>query len=321
LAPFTVQRLNGPPPLIRRLAERLGGPGSKSRPPSTNPSLVEGLTPPNSSAFQPNVPRVRSLVESDPGVRVDNLTIRYGGATVVTQLTLVAPMSRVTGLIGPNGAGKTSTFNAISGLLRPDSGRIFLHGQDLTAMSPSARARRGLGRTFQRVDLFSSMSVRENIALGCEAAIAGVNPMTQIFGSPRQANIEGRVQDAIELTGIEGFCDRPVTEISSGQKRLVELARALAGPFDMILLDEPSSGLDRFETEGFGRILLEATRERQVGLLIVEHDMTLIRQVCDSVYVLDFGCLVFEGTPGAMLESDIVRSAYLGTRVDVSSQT
>jgi ABC-type branched-subunit amino acid transport system ATPase component len=215
--------------------------------------------------------------------------------------------------VGPNGAGKTTTFNACSGLNRLSSGQILLHGADMSGEGPAHRARRGLGRTFQRTELFNGLTVRQNVAMGREAPIAGANPITQIIGSRQAArHVSAAADQALELTGITRIADTQVGVLPIGQRRLVELARALAGPFDMLLLDEPSSGLDGRETEEFGQILTTVVREKGCGILLVEHDMALVRDVCSYVFVLDFGSLIFEGTPEEMRQSDLVRAAYLG---------
>jgi ABC-type branched-subunit amino acid transport system ATPase component len=228
-------------------------------------------------------------------------------------VTLTAPGGKITGLIGPNGAGKTTTFNACSALVRPSSGRVLLHDLDVTGAGVPRRARHGLGRTFQRTELFDSLTVRQNVAIGREASMAGANPFAQVLGA-RHANrlIAAAVDEALELTGITGIAEAQAGLLPIGQRRLVELARALAGPFDLLLLDEPSSGLDGHETERFGRVLRTVVRQRGYGILLVEHDMALVRDVCDYVYVLDFGQLIFEGTAGEMQSSAQVRVAYLG---------
>ena len=223
-------------------------------------------------------------------------------------------MGRITGLIGPNGAGKTTTFNACSGLLRPSTGQVLLKGEDISSRRPAARARLGLGRTFQRMQLFDSMTVAENISLGREAEMAGGNFLTQIVSRPGDdAVLEQSVRDAMRLCGISALAGARAGHLSSGQRRLVELARALAGSFDVLLLDEPSSGLDRVETEAFGRVLQRVVRERGTAILLVEHDMSLVMEICHYIYVLDFGQLVFEGTPADVSASDVVRAAYLGS--------
>jgi ABC-type branched-subunit amino acid transport system ATPase component len=220
---------------------------------------------------------------------------------------------RITRLVGPNGAGKTSIFNACSGLVRPAAGRIILHGTDITHAPPSQRARLGLGRTFQHVQLFESLDVQSNVRLARESALAGGNPLRQVIGRPGDGRkIDRAVAAAIELTGIGSYADSPVEFLSTGQRRLVELARVLAGPFDTVLLDEPSSGLDPTETGHFGEILCRAAAERGIGILLVKHDMALVQQACAQVYVLDYGSLIFEGTPQQMLTAETVRAAYLG---------
>ncbi len=250
------------------------------------------------------------------GLQVRRLSVRFGGVSAVQDVSLTAPMGSITGLVGPNGAGKTTTFNACSGLVKPDDGEVVLHGRDVTSVGPSGRSRLGLGRSFQRVELFSSLTVRENVALGREASLAGANPARQLVSTaPQRATVRRAVEDAMELTGIGPLAELQAGLLPTGQRRMVELARVLAGPFDLLLLDEPSSGLDAGETRRFGEILTGAVAERSVGILLVEHDMALVRQVCRHIYVLDFGRLVFEGTASEMLASPIVRNAYLGSEV------
>jgi ABC-type branched-subunit amino acid transport system ATPase component/branched-subunit amino acid ABC-type transport system permease component len=264
-----------------------------------------------------SVTAVTAVVEGGGGtigLEARGLSVRFGGVHAVQNVTLAAPMGSITGLVGPNGAGKTTTFNACSGLLRPSEGEIMLHGRNVTSLGPAGRSRFGLGRSFQRVELFSSLTVRENVALGREASLAGANPARQLVSSTAQrATVRRAVDDAMELTGIGPLADLQAGLLPTGQRRMVELARVLAGPFDLWLLDEPSSGLDASETRRFGEILRGAVADRGVGILLVEHDMALVRQVCQHIYVLDFGQLVFEGTGVEMLASPIVRNAYLGS--------
>ena len=308
LMPAFRDKIPGTPMAVRRVIDRLGG-----RPPAPEaaaPATVRPVLPVAEAA-----PAVApSGGASTGGLEVQHLTVRYGGAVAVDDASLHAPCGAITGLIGPNGAGKTTTFNVCSGLLKPTSGRIRLHDHDVTRSSPAARARRGLGRTFQRVQLFESLSVRTNIELARECAVAGGNPLRQIVPRRHDARlVKDATSEAIELTGIGGFVDWPVKSLSTGQRRLVELARVLTGPFDMILLDEPSSGLDQAETEQFGAILRHVVAVRGLGILLVEHDMSLVQQVCDRVYVLDFGRMLFEGTATEMIASEVVRAAYLGS--------
>jgi ABC-type branched-subunit amino acid transport system ATPase component len=246
---------------------------------------------------------------------VDDLVVRFGGVAAVRGLTLAAPVGRVTGLIGPNGAGKSTTFNACSGLVRPASGRIAFDGVDLTHAPAAQRAHCGIGRTFQRMELFESLSVYENVALGREARLAGVSPLRQLL--PRRAEgdlVRRAAEQAISLCDLASIATQRAGLLSTGQKRLVELARALAGEFQLLLLDEPSSGLDAHESARFAALLRQIVDTTGVGVLLVEHDMSVIADVCDHVYVLDFGELIFDGSLHEVLSSEIVRAAYLGTQ-------
>ncbi len=252
--------------------------------------------------------------QSSAGLQIDSLVIRFGGHIAVDHLTMSAPIGSVTGLIGPNGAGKTTTFNACSGAIVPTEGHVNFDGHDLTKAPESKRASLGIGRTFQRIELFDSLTVAENVALGREARLAGVSPFTQLI--PRRgekALVAAAGEKAMAQCGISDVATARAGRLSTGQRRLVELARALAGDFRLLLLDEPSSGLDHSESDQFTALLLEVVRTTGVGILIVEHDMTVISGLCDYAYVLDFGQLLFEGVPADVLSSDLVRKAYLGT--------
>jgi ABC-type branched-subunit amino acid transport system ATPase component len=247
------------------------------------------------------------------GLYVEDLTVRYGGVLAVEDVTLHAPVGRITGLLGPNGAGKTTTFNACSGLLRPTAGRVLLFGDDVTHASPARRALAGLGRTFQRMELFDSLTVADNVSLGREVAFAGRKPWRHLVPARGDAaRVAAAAAQAMELCGITHLAGRRPADLSTGQRRLVELARVAAGDFRLLLLDEPSSGLDRIETQRFGEVLRTLVAERGLGLLVVEHDMALVMSVCDYLYVLDFGKPIFDGTPAQVAASDLVRAAYLG---------
>jgi ABC-type branched-subunit amino acid transport system ATPase component len=254
------------------------------------------------------------MADAVDGLSVEGLVVRFGGLTAVDGQTLSAPRGRITGLIGPNGAGKTTTFNACTGVVRPSAGRVRLFGEDITHAPSQVRALKGLGRTFQRMELFDSLSVRENIALGKEAGMAGRNPLSHFRASRKQSlRLQELADAALEQCGIADLATRRPADLSTGQRRLVELARCIAGEFQVMLLDEPSSGLDGTETESFGRILTSLVRERGVGILIVEHDMSLVMSTCDYLHVLDFGKPIFEGTPREVAASELVRAAYLGS--------
>jgi ABC-type branched-subunit amino acid transport system ATPase component/branched-subunit amino acid ABC-type transport system permease component len=301
------------PMALRAWLDRLGGrKPARAAPDAPEPLAVSAAT----AQARPAGPVVASTANRE-GLAVRDLHVHFGGVKAVNGVSVKAQTGVITALIGPNGAGKTTMFNACSGLNRPTSGQVFFDGVDVSGEGPARRARRGLGRTFQRPDLFNSLTVKQNVAIGREASMGGSNPLAQIVGS-RRANrlIASVVDEALALTGTGRIADTQVGLLPIGQRRLVELARALAGPFNLLLLDEPSSGLDGHETKQFGRVLKTVVAERGCGVFLVEHDMTLVREICDHVYVLDFGQLIFEGTAEEMQSSDIVRAAYLG---DVSA--
>jgi ABC-type branched-subunit amino acid transport system ATPase component/branched-subunit amino acid ABC-type transport system permease component len=256
-----------------------------------------------------------------PDLEIRDVTVVFGGVRAVDRLSLTARGAAITGLIGPNGAGKTTTFNVASGLLRPASGRVVFDGRDVTSLGTARRARHGLGRTFQQTELFLSMTVRQNVALGYEASVAGANPWSQVVStrSDRRTSAAA-VDEALDQCGLSELRNLPAARLSTGQRRLVELARCLASPARMLLLDEPSAGLDSGETQVFGQIL-RAAAERGLGILLVEHDMDLVMRVCDDIYVLDFGELIFHGTPAEVQASPVVQSAYLGAALTGAEQT
>ena len=248
-----------------------------------------------------------------PSLEVADVTVRFGGLTAVESLSLRAQVGGITGLIGPNGAGKTTTFNVISGLQRPTEGAVHFRGRDITNASASARARIGIGRTFQKMELYSSMTVHENVRLGAESSRVGGNPVRQLVPSRGdREEIDATTAEALAICRLEAIADVRVDRLSTGQRRLVELARVTAGTYSMLLLDEPSSGLDPSETEGFAQIVRSVRDRRGVGILLVEHDMDLVMGICETLYVLDFGRLIFSGTPEATRADAGVRAAYLG---------
>jgi ABC-type branched-subunit amino acid transport system ATPase component/branched-subunit amino acid ABC-type transport system permease component len=302
------------PKIVRDALDRFGGrkPEGAAAGTISTPARVIGHAPMQAPSAD------RGAGVGRAGIEVRDLSVRFGGVRAVDGLTMSAPSDAITGLIGPNGAGKTTTFAACCGLVRPSSGAVVLHGSVVSRLGPAARARRGLGRTFQRVEVFGSLTVRENIALGREAGMAGGNPLAHMVGRRGQgAQVGMSVDAALELVGIGHLSRQQAGLLPIGQRRLVELARVLAGGFDMLLLDEPSSGLTPDETEHLGDILLQVARSGRAGVLLVEHDMALVRRLCDWIYVLDFGRLIFEGTAADIATSEIVRAAYLGSEAGV----
>ena len=248
------------------------------------------------------------------GLAADALSVAYGGHLALSDVTLEAPLGQITGLIGPNGAGKTTMFNACNGFVRHSEGRVSLFGRDVTRLGTAARARLGLGRTFQRVEVCDTMTVRRNIAVGCEARMVGRNPVRQFFASPGERRSVVEATDrALELCGITHLAERSAGSLATGQRRVLELARVVSAGFRMLLLDEPSAGLDESETAQMGEVLTAVVASDGVGILLVEHDMSLVMEVCSDIFVLDFGKLIARGTPSEVQRSEAVRAAYLGT--------
>jgi ABC-type branched-subunit amino acid transport system ATPase component len=244
---------------------------------------------------------------------VKHVTVRFGGIVAVDEASVYAKGGRITGLIGPNGAGKTTFFNACTGLNRPESGTVQLGEDRLDGHGTANRAHRGLGRTFQRMELFESLSVADNVRAGPSAFFSGFRLLGPLYARAKETkDVERRATDAMERCGISHLARKTVVDLSTGQRRLVELARAIATPFKFLLLDEPSSGLDASETHAFGRVLTDHVAESGVGILLVEHDMALVADICERIYVLDFGKIIYEGTTNDAMNSDLVRSAYLG---------
>lgn len=314
----------GMPAKLRSFLERIGG---RSPLPVLAPAGAVFLSAPSalSAVARPDRAPAVALSSSDPQpvpghrapftLAVRDLTVRFGGLVAVDGLNLEAGPGSITGLIGPNGAGKTTVFNACTGLVRPAGGRILFDDVDVSGQGPAARARRGLGRSFQQMELFDSLSVADNVAMGREASLAGASVHGHLVSPASQRRtVQAAVAEALTLCGIESLAGLQAGALSTGQRRLVELARCLAGPFGFLLLDEPSSGLDRNETSQFGAIIRQVVAERGVGILLVEHDMALVMEVCQKIFVMDFGVLIYSGTPGEVSASEVVRAAYLGSQ-------
>lgn len=238
-------------------------------------------------------------------LRVEDVSVRFGGVQALQGVSFDVAAGAVTGLIGPNGAGKTTMFNVVTGLQRPDSGRVRLDGRDLTRLRPQARSHLGLARTFQRLELFGTLTARENVLVAAEVAA----------GLTRRDRSAAEVTDELlHRVGIAEVSDVPSDVLPTGTARLVEVARALATHPRVLLLDEPSSGLSVGESEALGRLLLRLADEG-IAVLLVEHDMDLVMTVCSVLHVLDFGELITSGTPAQVRDDRRVQEAYLGASV------
>jgi len=244
----------------------------------------------------------------------EDVTKRFAGITALSGASLRVDEGEVVGLIGPNGAGKTTLFDCIYGVLRPDGGRVRFRGDDLLGRRIHTRARLGIGRTFQRIELFTGTSVREHLLVADRSRAGTGGLWKDLRGQGRATEEEiARCDDVLELLGLAPLADKPIEALSLGKARLVELGRALMIEPSLLLLDEPSSGLDGDETAAMGAVLQDVCRERGVSVLLVEHDVDLVRSVTSRLYVLDFGTLIAEGPTAEVLGDEAVRKAYLGS--------
>jgi len=251
-----------------------------------------------------------------PVLEVSGLTKTFGGIHAVNDVSFTVHEHEILGLIGPNGAGKTTIFDMISGHLPSNAGRIVLAGQDVTGWAPERRAAIGLGRSFQDARIFPSLTVAENIAIGLERHIEVRDHISALFATPAmresETDVAFTVDDLIELMGLGAFRDKFVAELSTGSRRIVDLAMSIAHDPTLLLLDEPSSGIAQRETEALGPLLRRISEEAGCALLIIEHDMPLITGLSDSIVALDLGRVLMQGTPGQVLKDDRVVNAYLG---------
>ncbi len=230
------------------------------------------------------------------------LSVKFGGVAALTDVDLAADAGAIVGLIGPNGAGKTTLFNCVTGLLQPGHGTVNFDGREITHLPPFKRARMGIARTFQRLELFTSLSVRDNLRVAGEIAArwqrGAVDPISD-------------TERVLDRLGIRHIADRDVTEIPTGMARRVELGRALITRPRILLLDEPASGQDDMETEEFGELLLQLSADG-MAILLVEHDVSLVMKVCSYIHVLDFGSILARGTTDEIRNNQSVLDAYLG---------
>jgi branched-chain amino acid transport system ATP-binding protein len=242
-------------------------------------------------------------------LNVEALRVTYGGVTAVDDVHLDVPAGRIVGLIGPNGAGKTSTIDALTGYHAPSHGTVRFDGEDLTRLRAHQRARRGLVRTFQSVELFDDLTVEENLLVASQRL--GILQALRDLLLPIRAHPRDDVDWALGQCGLTDVADRLPTELSHGRRKLVGVARALAQRPRLVLLDEPAAGLDTEESTELGAHL-RALPAEGVSVLLVDHDMGLVLSVCDEVVVLDFGRVIARGTPDQIRSDDAVVAAYLG---------
>ena len=239
---------------------------------------------------------------------VEGLSVAYGGVRAVQGVDLTVGAGQVVGLIGPNGAGKTTFIDAVTGFA-PCRGRVVLDGRDLTGLPPHRRARLGLARTFQSVELFDDLTIAENVAVPVERPTwrGTVRDLVR----PRAASTDGAVGEALALLGLEHLADRQPNDLSHGQRRLVACARAIVGHPALVCMDEPAAGLDTTESRVLGGHLRTIVAAGP-SILLVDHDMSMVLEVCDWVYVLQFGEVIAAGSPDDIRRHPAVVAAYLG---------
>jgi ABC-type branched-subunit amino acid transport system ATPase component len=252
------------------------------------------------------------------------VTVRFGGLTALDRVSLSVGPGAIVGLIGPNGAGKTTLFDSVAGVVSPASGRVELFGNDVTAWPPHRRARLGVARTFQRLELFGSITVLENLVMAAESRSGGAGLLTDLLALP--PTVEGRARaqeraramlDALEIREYEHSL---AADLPLGVSRLVELGRALCTDPKLLLLDEPSSGLRVEESRRLAETLRRLKEDAGMSILVVEHDMSFVLGLCERVTVLDFGRVLAEGPPDEIRVNPQVQAAYLGDELEAPAR-
>ena len=244
-------------------------------------------------------------------LETSGLTVTFGGLNACDKVDLIVPEGKFVGLIGPNGAGKTTFIDAITGYVPTSAGTAVFNGEDIGELKPHERAQRGLVRTFQSLELFEDLSVKDNLL------VAGYDTrwysflLDMIYMPRKDQKVEEQIEWALDIMGLNDVADAMPSDLSHGRRKLVGVARALAASPKLILLDEPAAGLDTAESQILGGHLREFL-DHDMSVFLIDHDMGLVLSVCDYIYVLDFGKIIAEGTPQEIRESDTVKKAYLG---------
>jgi len=252
-------------------------------------------------------------VSGAPLLDATGITKRFGGVSALTDVSLDVCEGEAVGLVGPNGAGKTTLFNCLLGLTRPDGGQVTFKGVDLSRLPVHRRARLGIARTFQRVELFSELTVEDHLLIAERARQGEGGIVTDLLGRGRARHDERkRVAEVLDLVGLANAAELPIEALSLGHARLVELGRALMTDADLLLLDEPSSGLDRVESLALAGVLRTVQEERGTAVLLVEHDLEMVQRVVSRLFVLDSGTVLAAGPVSDVLGDAAVRRAYLG---------
>jgi branched-chain amino acid transport system ATP-binding protein len=258
-----------------------------------------------------------------PALEVRDVHVRFGGVDALAGVSLSVARGEIVGVIGPNGAGKTTLFDTISGFVRPDRGAVVLRAdarataRDITRLAPHSRAVLGLGRSFQDGRLFPALTVRETIAVACERAVRVRNPVAAALHLPAvarsEATVQARVDELVDRLHLGPYADRFGHELSTGTRRIVDLACVLAHEPAVLLLDEPAAGVAQREAEALGPLLAEVRDSLDAAVLVVEHDLGVLADVADRIVALDRGRVVASGPPASVLHDPAVTQAYLGT--------
>jgi len=280
---------------------------------TADPEPVSTPTP-----ARPAAAATQEIPEDAPVVlECSGVTKRFGGITAVNDIDLQLRQGQVLGLIGHNGAGKTTLMDCISGFLQIDAGRIRLRGHDITEWAPHEKARGGLGRSFQDALLYPSLTVAETIAVACERHLASKDLVAAAFQLPASYESElavaAKVDELVDLMGLDAFRQKLTGELSTGSRRIVDLACILAQDPKVLMLDEPSGGVAQKETEALGPLLQRIVERTGCSVLVIEHDMPLLRVICDEMIALELGGIIAQGTPAYVLEHPAVIESYLGT--------
>jgi len=241
---------------------------------------------------------------------VEHLTVRFGGVTAVDDVSFEVKPGEVVGLIGPNGAGKTTIIDAVTGFVKPASGEITFDDVRINRWSPTKRARRGLRRSFQSLELFEDISVEDNIRVGADTGDAK-SWLTDLVW-PGKHPLPSTAASAIYEFALDAHLGQRPDQLPYGQRRLVGIARAVASAPSVIMLDEPAAGLDETESRELASLIRRLAVDRRMGVLLIEHDVGLVMSTCDRIIVLDFGAVIATGTPSEVRANDAVKEAYLG---------
>src|SRR3954454_7211812 len=280
--------------------------------------FLEGASAGFNGEVHARTERAETVASTEPpALRTEDIAVSFGGIRAVSDVSFSVAPSEIVGIIGPNGAGKTTLFDIVSGYTHANHGSVYLAELDVTSRGPAERARRGLGRSFQDAALFSSLTVQECIAVACERWIESRDPLSAALRLPNaydsERKVDARVAELIDLLGLAPYRSKFVRELSTGTRRVVDLACLLAHRPSVILLDEPSSGIAQRETEALGPMLLRIREQTGASLVVIEHDMPLVRSISDRLIAMAQGEVIAAGAPDFVLTAPQVVESYLGT--------